>query len=294
MFDGNQEYHYVCGLVPSYFKVLIKEANQHFSTLKIDGEEIPVYRIKKKIWGKERTCVITISSQLKKGQIRGIHQHLKKKYKELEEFKQQLENPKRRKTYTKEEIKSQLTKIIKGQFVEEILKYEFIELEGGDLSFTYFIDGNAFNTLKEEVLGRKIVATNRHDWTNEEIILAYRGLSKIEYAFRNLKNPYHLSVRPPYHWTDQKLEAHFFICIIGYLLTIATYCKARRKAAYKRNVSNLMEDLKTIRLACIVKNKSNKVKYQLEKIPEHLQKVARVLGISNETLRPILKISDYS
>ena len=168
------------------------------------------------------------------------------------------------------------------------------ELKSGKLSFTYYIDEDAYRELKQEVLGRKILVTNRHDWSPEEVILTYRGQSKVEYTFRNLKNPYHLSVRPQYHWTDQKLEAHFFICIIGYLLTIATYCKASRKADYKRNVSNLMEDLKTIRLACTVKNKSNKVKYQLEKIPEHLQKVARVLGISNETLRPILKISDYS
>lgn len=294
LLDGTKDFHYVCGLVPSYFKKLVREANQNFTTMKMDDEDIPVFRIKKRIWGKQRTCVVTVSSQLKEGQIRGIRQHLKKKYKELEEFKQQLENPKRRKTYDKEEIRSRLTRMIRGQFVEEILKYEWIKLEGKSWSFTYFIDGKAFDRLKKDVLGRKIVATNRHDWTNEEIIQAYRGQSKVEYAFRNLKNPYHLAVRPQYHWTDQKIEAHFLICMIGYLLTVATHSKAKRKASYKRNVSNLMEDLRTIRLACTVKNKSNKVQYQLERLPEPLQKVARVLGISNKTLRPTLKISDYT
>ena len=285
----NESCHYVGGLVPSYFKELIKEANKNFSTLTIDDEDLPVYRIKKEVWGKERTCVITVSAQLKEGQLRGIHQHLDKKYKTLEKLKQQLESPKRRKVLSKEDIKSRLKKTIKGQFIEEILKYEIIELHDGTHSFTYYIDADAFGQLKNEILGRQIVVTNRHEWSNAEILLAYRGQSKVEYAFRNLKNPYHMAVRPQYHWTDQKIEAHFLICIIGYLLTIAVYTKAREQAGYKRNVSHLMDDLKSIRLSCVTKKKSNKLKYQLETIPKHLAKICRVLNVSHDTIRPNLK-----
>jgi len=294
MLDNEEEIHYVGGLVPSYFKDLIRQANQNFSIMKINGEKVPVYRIKTNIWGQERTCVVTISTQLKEGQLRGIDQHLKKKYKALREFKQQLENPKRRKYFSKEEIKSRLTKIIKGQFIENILKYDFIEMENNTLSFTYFIDGDAFYELKKNILGRQIVVTNRHNWTHEEILLAYRGQSKVEYAFRNLKNPNHLAIRPQYHWTDQKIEAHFMICMIGYLLTIVVYCKAKQKASYKRNVGHLMDDLRSIRLACTLKKKGKKVKYQLEKIPNELKKLAHILGISNDTIRPTLNFSDYN
>lgn len=188
-----------------------------------------------------------------------------------------------------------MNKIIRGQFIEEILRYEFIGLEDGGYSFTYYIENRAFSGLKKEILGRRILVTNRHDWSNEEIILAYRGQSKVEYAFRNFKNPFHMGIRPQYHWTDQKIETHILICIIGYLLTISAYAKAREKAGYKRNVSNFMEDLKSIRLACRVKNKSQKVKYQLEEIPKELKKVAAVLQITNENLRPEkIDISGYT
>lgn len=293
MIDDKTELHYVGGLVPSYFKDLIKEANENFGTIKIDDEDVPAYRIKKSIWGKERTCVITISRQLKEGQIQGIHQSLAKKYKELGEFKQQLENPKKRKTFTKSEIEARLKKIIKGQFVEEILKFEFIELGGKNLSFTYFVDCMAFDKLKKDVLGRRIIITNRHEWTSEEIILAYRGQSKVEYAFRTLKNPYHMAIRPQYHWTDQKIEAHFLICIIGYLLTIASYSKVREKIGYRRNVGNFMGDLKKIRLACTIKRKGRKVRYQLEELTAHQTKLADSLNISNESLRPNINFSAY-
>jgi transposase len=223
LLDAEAGLHYVGGLVSSHFIELIKEANKNFLTIVIDEEKVPAYRIKKKVWGAERTCVVTVSSQLKEGQIRGIEQYLETKYKLLEKLKQQLENPKRRKVLSEEEIKSRLVGIIKGQFVDQILKYSIFKLEDGTHSFTYFIDAEAYTHLQEEILGRKILVTNQHEWSAEDIILAYRGQSKVEYAFRTLKNPMHLAVRPQFHWTGQKIATHFLICIIGYFLTTAAY-----------------------------------------------------------------------
>ena len=110
-------------------------------------------------------------------------------------------------------------------------------LDDGGISFTYYIDHEAFANLQKDVLGRKILVTNRHEWTSEEVILAYRGQAKVEYAFRTIKNPYHLAIRPQYHWTDQKIKVHFLICIIGYLLTMVAYMKAKEKAGYQKNIN---------------------------------------------------------
>ena len=285
-----QDCYYVAGLVPSHFKDLIKEANKHFSEINIDDEILAAYRIKKEIWGHELTCVVTISTQLKEGQIQGILQHLDKKHKALNEFKQQLENPKGIKKFTQSEIEEKLQNIIKGQFIEDILMYKIINLGNSKLSFTYFIDIASFNKLKEEILGRKIIATNRHEWSSEEILLAYRGQAKVEYAFRNLKNPYHMAVRPQYHWTDQKIEAHFLMCIIGYLLTSYVYRKI--KHCYSKNISHLMDDLKSIRLACVTKV-NNKITYQLEEISPDMQEVAKQLNISNENMSSKVDFSGY-
>lgn len=285
---------YVAGLVPSYFKGLIKEANQHFSSIRINGEEIPAWRIKREIWGEERTCIVTISKQLQEGQIKGIYQHLEKKYKLLEKLKQQLENPKRVKHLDKEEIQKRLKQIIRGQFIDEILKYNTFIMDNGAVSFTYFIDNDAFENLKNNVLGRKILITNRHEWNSEEIILAYRGQSKVEYAFRTIKNPYHLAIRPQYHWTDQKIKVHFLICILGYLLTMVAYMNAKEKAGYTKGVNSFLEDLKRIRLACQVKKKGRKIVYQLETIPKELQKLAKSLGVTDQNIRVPLDVSVYN
>lgn len=292
MIDEEGSIYYVGGLVSSYFKEMILEANKNFLTILINGKEVPVYRIKKEIWGEERTCVITVSKQLKEGQIQGIHQHLEKKYKLLSKFKKQLESSARRKIFKKREIKSRIEKIIKGQFIEDILKYEFIKLSNNDISFTYFIDDDAFDKLKKEVLGRRILVTNRHEWTEEEIILAYRGQSKIEYVFKNIKNPYHLAIRPQYHWTDQKIEVHMLICLIGYILTISAFNKVKNLANYKKNLNNFMNDLKQIRLAVVMEEKNkNNVKYKLEEMSDNILKLAKTLSVTNENIRPKINFS---
>jgi transposase len=290
--DQQENLHYVASLVPSYFKSLIEQANKKWTLLQIDEQDVYVYRIQEEIWGKRRCCVVLISEQLKQGQIRGIQQTLKKKYAQLNAFKSQLENPRRRKIWSRKAIQNHLEKIVHGQFVKKILRCEICSHEQG-LSFRYQLDNKAYTQLKEQWLGRRILVTNREEWSIEEIIKAYRCQSKIEYAFRNLKNPFHLAIRPQFHWTDQKLQVHFLICIIGYLLSIVAYSLARKHADYSKNLDHFMEDLKQVRLVCVKKPKGRNIEYQLEPIPTSLKKIAPRLGLTESSLRPSLNFSDY-
>ncbi len=295
--DNCEGLHYVAGLDSSHFKDLIEEANKNFQTMTIEGEDIPVYRIKKEVWGKERTCVVTDSKQLKEGQIQGIHQHLEKKYKVLGELKKQIEATRSRKSFTEEDLTDRLKKIIHGQFINEILKFEIIKLENQKISFTYGLDIEAFEWLKNNILGRKIHTTNRHTWTNEEICLAYRGQANVEFAFRNLKNPYHTAVRPQFHWTDQKIKVHFLICIIGYLLTSYLYLKIKAVRPTQYSMNKMMEDLKTIRLTSFIEQKDGKglpkTDYKIEKIKSELRPIADALSIDSKKFKIKLPLVVY-
>ena len=75
---------------------------------------------------------------------------------------------------------------------------------------------------------------------------------------------------------------------------MVAYMKAKEKAGYKRNVENFMDDLKRIRLACLVKKKSRKVKYQLETIPKELVRTTKILGITDDTVRIPLNVGVYT
>jgi transposase len=51
--------------------------------------------------------------------------------------------------------------------------------------------------------------TSRHQWSTPAIIETFYGQADVERAFKDVKNPHHLAIRPQFHWTDQKIRVHF-------------------------------------------------------------------------------------
>lgn len=49
----------------------------------------------------------------------------------------------------------------------------------------------------------------------ERTVAAYKDLSQVEWAFRSLKSV-DLKVRPIYHWKDDRIRAHVFLCMLAY------------------------------------------------------------------------------
>jgi hypothetical protein len=115
----------------------------------------------------------------------------------------------------------------------------------------WWINQTALAQLETEVFGKRLLITDQHDWTTEEIILAYRGQSRAEAVFRQLKDVDHLAVRPQYHWTDQKIRVPTFICLLALLLCRLVE-RESRTLGYQGSLSSLLDLLSTIRLALIL------------------------------------------
>ena len=60
--------------------------------------------------------------------------------------------------------------------------------------------------------------TDHADWETKDILEAYYEQDQIENVFRDSKNVEYCSMRPLYHWTDQKIRVHVFICLRSLLL----------------------------------------------------------------------------
>jgi len=134
----------------------------------------------------------------------------------------------------------------------------------------------AYRWVTENLFGKRILVTCRKDWTEEEIIAAYRGQSNIERVFRHFKNPYHHAVHPQFHWTDQKIKVHTFICVTGLLLSQLLWKKACT-AGYALSIENLLDRLMEIRETEVVtitdlKGRPQK-EVQLEEVEPWLQKL---------------------
>lgn len=228
----------------------------------------PVHRVKKELWGAERTLVLHVSETLRQGQVRGLQQHLTKRLKALQEWKRTLEKP-RSGPRTKEAADRQIRALLKGQHVREVLRIEWDAQKKGADRLTWTIDEAARRHLEANVFGKRFLMTNRHTWKDEDVILAYRGQARAEGAFRQLKDVDHGAVRPQYHWTDQKMRVHAFLCLVG-LLLLRVLEREARSAGLEATPEVLLESLARVRLAQVVQAPGfqggrPRVEWQLEK-----------------------------
>jgi transposase len=89
-------------------------------------------------------------------------------------------------------------------------------LEIGAASFSYKRDDPAI-TEEAALDGIYVIRTSvtPEAFTSQEAVKAYKDLSKVERAFRSIKTV-DLKVRPIFHWLDDRIRAHVFLCMLAY------------------------------------------------------------------------------
>ena len=66
---------------------------------------------------------------------------------------------------------------------------------------------------EEMIGGMLLLETTNMDLTPEEVVGRYKELAEIERGWRALKSS--LMLRPLYHWTEDRIKAHVFICVLA-------------------------------------------------------------------------------
>ncbi|MBE0478304.1 IS1634 family transposase [Candidatus Aerophobetes bacterium] len=296
-----EKIHFVGALSPHHHKDLIHKANHHLGTVRVGDRSIQCYRTRRTIWNFDLTCVVYISKKLYEGQVRGLEQDAKKLLVKLNELKEKLRLPtKKGKKRTAAATKKKVTSLISSPALRELIHWKLYPLKEDAFDLTFQFDEETFTHLKENWLGRRIIITNRHEWRTEEIILTYWGQSHLEATFKRLKNPYHLALRPQYHWTDQKVKVHAFICLLAFLLVMIAHKKAKEKLSFTESVDTLLEKLSSIRLATFIERPLQKTKgkyraiYRLEDMDKDVEPLAEGMGITEKRLKRTKHFSVYN
>jgi len=291
--------HYVGALTPYQHKALTLEAIDHLALLKIGDQMWQVYRTKEVIWDEEQTVIVFISENLKAGQLGWIYQQIEKAEKPLRDIKEKAAK-KPLTSKEKELAEDKVIVLLREKKLNELISFSWHEVGNDHFVFSYTIEEEKIKNL-EETLGIRIIMTSRHEWETAKIMEAYHGQSHIEHSFKNMKNPYHLGIRPQFHWTDQKIKVHFFICVMGYLLATLLWKKAKEKAGFAGTLDNFLDRLNNIRLGSMLETDTGKrgaVKaiYKLEEMESDEKILAQALNLETyHTNRPKLSgVSVYT
>jgi len=247
-------WHFVGSLVPT----------QHADLLACDPEELPqldpevfpdrlrARRLKKTVFGRELTVLVTFNPALFEAQTRTIERELAKRQSKLEKYRRYTERWRRGegagRRPTVEGTNKAVAKILTGRHMKELFEVSVEPDPDADglPILRYEIDDAAYDALRATLLGKTLLFTDRDDWSDEKIVLAYRGQHHVEDAFRQMKDVAHVSFRPVHHWTDQKVRVHALCCVIALLLA-SLLNKRLADRGLRMSIDRMFETLGTIR-----------------------------------------------
>ena len=202
----------VGSLSPSQHPELLAVERDQFHAL----EQLPdtlAYRTRIEVYGQQRTIVVSYSQPFAEKQRRSFAQTLAKAHRELDELKGIVERGKHR--MDERALTERINKILKRRWLKDVIE---VEHDLAARTLTHRTDPDAIEAVAQREWAKRIIFTGRHDWTDEQIIAAYRAQSKGENAFRQSKDREFVSYSPAFHWTDQKLKVHGFYCTLALML----------------------------------------------------------------------------
>jgi transposase len=122
--------------------------------------------------------------------------------------------------------------------------HRYYDWEFKDSRFRFF--AHPVHLKREEAYeGKYVIQTEEQTLTPVEAVTIYKDLSEVERAFSNLKDV--LDMRPIYHQTDARVEAHIFVASLAFLLHRAIE-KKLKAAGQDLSATEALQALRSVRV----------------------------------------------
>jgi transposase len=126
--------------------------------------------------------------------------------------------------------------------------YRYYDWEYRDSRFRFF--EHPVNLKREEAYeGTYVIQTEEPHLTPVEAVTIYKALSEVERAFATLKDV--IELRPIYHQTDSRVQAHIFVAALAFLLH-RTIEKKLKAAGLDLSSTEALQVLRSVRVVDLV------------------------------------------
>jgi hypothetical protein len=190
----------------------------------------------------DRTLVVVESQELLAGQKRGIAVALRKAKTELSTLQGLVEKGRITRSRLELRVKKALAR-------EHLASFVVTTIAGSESAPTlhWHVDEALRRTLERTRLGRRVLCTDRHNWSTGRIVYAFRGQWNVEELFRRAKKGGVVPWGPSHQWADGSLRLHTFATVLGLMLVSLAKIALRTDASARR----MMEALAEIRVTLV-------------------------------------------
>jgi transposase len=244
-------YHFVGSLVPTQHPDLLAVPRETFHSLASEGlPGVSAYRTRKTVFAVERTVLITHNENLFVAQSRTLLREIAKRQAKFQDLAARLEARRTGQVRGgKPPTVPGLEKTIKGWLKARHMKdlFEFTLVQRDELpELTYRFKQEAWENLQTTLLGKTLLFTDNDPWSDGQIVRGYRGQYKIEGAFRVMKDVRVIAIRPQFHWTDQKIRVHVFMCVLA-LMLLSLLNRELHREGIDLSIRRMVQLLRSIR-----------------------------------------------
>ena len=205
---------YVTSLPPSDHPQLLSIPASEFAEVDPDRYEgVTAHDTTVTALGVTRRAVITHSQSFHQRQARGFDQTLTKARRQLSELQARLARGRTRKDTAA--IQTEIDKILAPRWLDRVITVQLTGDTPATRRLRWRTDARARRKLEDEIFGKRILFTNRHDWPVVDVVAGYRAQPDVESSFRQMKDPHVVSFSPMHHWTEQKIKVHAFYCVLA-------------------------------------------------------------------------------
>lgn len=178
------ETHYICSFSLAYCKNLYDIKLSEYTDITVNDNVIKSYRTSQEIWDKERDCILTYSYALYVGQLKELNDNIASTICSLNKLNEQLINPKSRISKSKKAIEAKIKKILSKKYMNTIIEVRTCEQDSSStIQVEYLINESNKAKIAYKYFGKKLLITDRKEWSTAEILRTYREQDCIEHRF---------------------------------------------------------------------------------------------------------------
>lgn len=209
------------------------------------------WRLPKEVYGKERTLVMTYNQNLFDSQWATVHNDLAQALSQLAVVQKNLQDRaagviKGGTPPTVESIQRKCDQILHRQHLRQLVATTVTLDAAGLAQLGFEALSSAQEKLCDTYLGKTLLITAHEQWTDAQVIRAYRSQFVIEEIFHEMKDRRIGAWWPLHHWTDSKIQVHGLYCTIAVLLRALLWRRAHR-AGLHLSMTGLLDKLSQMR-----------------------------------------------
>jgi transposase len=209
------------------------------------------WRIEQMVYGKERTLVMTYNQNLYDSQWATVQNDLAQALSQLASVQRNLQDRaagliKGGTRPAVDSVERKCEQILHRQHLRQLVQTTVTLDSAGVPELNYQAGPAAQQKLRDTYLGKTLLITGHQEWSDAQVIRAYRSQFVIEEIFHEMKDRHIGAWWPLHHWTDSKIQVHGLYCTIAVLLRALIWRRARQ-AGLRLSMTGLLEKLSRIR-----------------------------------------------